>query len=62
MNIISNLKGLNLKGLCKVISRLNAPARLALKESDRPINNPRGRQKTKWLEVMKTQLYEIDAQ
>ena len=40
----------------------NAPARLALKESDRPTNNPRGRQKTKWLDVMKKQLIEIDIQ
>ena len=40
----------------------NAPARLALKESDRPTKNPRGRQKTKWLDVMKKQLIEIDIQ
>ena len=38
----------------------NAPARLALKESDRPTNNPRGRQKIKWLDVMKKQLHDID--
>ena len=40
----------------------NAPARLALKESDRPTKNPRGRQKAKWLDVMKKQLIEIDIQ
>ena len=40
----------------------NAPARLAFKESDRPTKNPRGRQKTKWLDVMKKQLIEIDIQ
>ena len=40
----------------------NAPARLALEESDRPTNNPRGRQKIKWLDVMKKQLHETDIQ
>ena len=40
----------------------NAPARSALEESDRPTNNPRGRQKIKWFEVMKKQLHEIDIQ
>ena len=40
----------------------NALARLALEESDRPTNNPRGRHKIEWLDVMKKQLHEIGIQ